>query len=176
MLPRKVQVKLYATSRQDSSLESYIPTFHRWIKDSLCDELMIDVADYGHVPHGPGVVLVGHGSDYSIDEGEGRPGLLYFRKRALSEGAELVSDALLRVLSAAQRLDEDPEVLGPKSFGTREILFTFPDRLAVQNDEPGLEKVRPLLDKALAEKFSGVSYQLTRTGDSRAPLTVRAEA
>ena len=42
---------------------------------------MIDVANYAHVPKGPGVALIGHGTDYFIDEGEGRLGLLYNRKR-----------------------------------------------------------------------------------------------
>ena len=37
-------------------------------------------------PRGPGVVLIGHGSDYFIDEGEGRLGLLHNRKRVGPRG------------------------------------------------------------------------------------------
>ena len=42
-------------------------------REHAFDELMIDVADYKHVKHGPGVVLVGDANDYYLDEGEGRP-------------------------------------------------------------------------------------------------------
>ena len=88
----KLQLKIYLTpeSARAVDLEDLIPVFHRWIKQRLLPELTIDVANYRHVPQGPGVVLIGHGSDYFMDEGEGRPGLLHNRKRAgLAPGERL---------------------------------------------------------------------------------------
>ena len=72
----KLQLKIYLTPESARALdvEALIPVFHRWIKQHLLPELTIDVANYLHVPQGPGVVLIGHGSDYFLDEGEGRPG------------------------------------------------------------------------------------------------------
>lgn len=176
MLPRKVQVKLYAQEAKDASLDSYIPAFHRFIQQSSLDELLIDVTDYGHVPHGPGVLLVGHGSDYYLDESEGRPGLLYARKRDLPPGANLVEDALRRALRAAELLDADTKITGPRLFGTDELLFRFPDRLMVQNNSAGFEAVEGMLRAALSEVFPGKSFALSREDESRAPLTVRARA
>ena len=49
----KLQVKLFSDNVDSSNLEKFIPVFHRWIRDHLLDELMIDVADYSHVHHGP---------------------------------------------------------------------------------------------------------------------------
>src|SRR5690606_35134384 len=118
----------------------------------------------------------GHGSDYSIDQGEGRPGLLYARKRDLPAGAELVQDAISRALKAAELLNGDVEVTGPKGFSSQEMLFTFPDRLHVKNDGAGLDLVKPQLEAALKALVPGKSFSLTREGDPRAPLTIRAKA
>ncbi|HEV8246140.1 MAG TPA: hypothetical protein VGP93_10250, partial [Polyangiaceae bacterium] len=74
----KIQVKYFAV--EPIALEHFVPVFHRFIRDHVLDELLIDVADYAHVHHGPGVVLVGHAADYYMDQGEGRLGLLYSRK------------------------------------------------------------------------------------------------
>ena len=79
----KLQLKLFADAQPGRSLEDFIPVFHRWIKDRvLTDDTLVDVANYAHVPEGPGVVLIGHGADYFMDEGGGRLGLLFNRKRA----------------------------------------------------------------------------------------------
>ena len=81
MQATKFQVKLY-TRAGDIELEKLIPVFHEWIRaKKISDELLIDVADYAHVPQGPGVVLIGHQSDYYLDVADNRPGLLYSRKR-----------------------------------------------------------------------------------------------
>jgi hypothetical protein len=172
----KVQIKLYADEGQKESLESYIPVFHRWIQKSTLDEMVFDVADYTHVPRGTGVLLVGHASDYAIDEGEGRPGLLYSRKRDLPEGSALVTDGLSRALKASKLIGEESDVKGPRSFGTKEVLFRFPDRLHVSNDDAGFEAVKPAVESALKELLPGASYSLSREGQAREPLTVRAKA
>ena len=170
----KVSIKLFATKAQDQELGSYIPVFHRYIREDSLDELMIDVADYTHVPHGPGVLLVGHAFDLSVDEGEGRPGLVYFRKRDLPEGKQLVSDALSRVLAIAKKLDGEADVKGPRGFAKSEILFKFPDRLHVANDDDSFAKVTPAIRAALSEAGLAGDYELRREGEAREPLTVRA--
>ena len=62
-----VNVKVFAKAPVD--LAAAIPVFHRWIQEGACEELLIDVADYRHVPAGPGVVLIGHEANYSLDCG-----------------------------------------------------------------------------------------------------------
>ena len=98
MEAHKLQLKIYLTpeSARAVDIEDLIPVFHRWIKQRLLPELTIDVANYRHVPQGPGVVLIGHGSDYFMDEGEGRPGLLHNRKRAGLPPGERLGDLARR--------------------------------------------------------------------------------
>jgi hypothetical protein len=110
MQASKLQVKVYAAEHAGLTAETFIPVLHGWIKNHALPELMIDVANYGHVPKGPGVVLIGHACDYGIDEGEGRFGLLHSRKRMAPEPAERVADAFRRALHAASLLEADPAV------------------------------------------------------------------
>ncbi len=77
-----VMVKVFAREPVSIDLGEAIPIFHRWIQDHVCPELLIDVADYRHVPNGPGVMLIGHEANYSLDMTKGRLGLLYNRKQA----------------------------------------------------------------------------------------------
>lgn len=175
MLLRKVQIKLYAETGVDQPLDAFIPLFHSWIQTNALGEMVYDVADYTHVPKGPGVLLVGHGSDYAVDEGEGRPGLFYSRKRDLPDGVSLVNDALGRALKAADLLNT-AGLHGPGAFGTNDILFRFPERVSVVNDDTSFALVRPALVKALSEMLPGSTYTLTREGEAREPLTIRAKS
>jgi hypothetical protein len=100
-------------------LERAIAVFHRWIQDRALDELMVDVADYTHVPGGPGVVLVCHDAIYSLDGGGGELGLLYSRRRethpALGVIASLddrLASVFRRALQACERLERERDLAG----------------------------------------------------------------
>jgi hypothetical protein len=95
-----VNVKVFVDEPLDVDLERFIVAFHQWIVDSSMAEMLIDVADYRHVPQGPAVMLIGHEADYSLDHREGRYGLLYNRKAPL-EGTN--SDRFLHSLRAAAK-------------------------------------------------------------------------
>src|SRR5207302_8211566 len=60
-----------------------IEVFHRFIQQGLVEGLILDVADYRHVRHGPGVLLVGHDIDYGINHA----GLTVTRKRSTGDDA-----------------------------------------------------------------------------------------
>ena len=106
MEPTKFQVKVY-TKAGDIELEKLVPVFHEWIRaKKIPNELLIDVADYAHVPQGPGVVLIGHQSDYYLDVADDRPGLLYSRKRGFDGDFQAgIDDGLAHCLAtvAAER-------------------------------------------------------------------------
>jgi len=55
-----INVKLLVIEPAKVDLGAVIPIFHQWIQDQIFDELLLDVANYSHVPEGPGVVLIGH--------------------------------------------------------------------------------------------------------------------
>src|ERR1700733_4150601 len=78
-----INLKIFIEDAGAFELADAIPVFHQWIRDSVCPEMLIDVADYRHVSAGPGVLLIGHEANYSFDNREHRLGLLYNRKAAL---------------------------------------------------------------------------------------------
>ena len=72
----KYDLKLFLHDAVRVDLEAFIPLFHRWIQDQRLEELLIDVADYRHVHHGPGVVLIAHDAHYAMDMAAGPAGAL----------------------------------------------------------------------------------------------------
>ncbi len=93
MNPLRLSLKIFATKPiPREELHPFIGVFHRFIQEAAVPGLLIDVADYAHVPDGPGVILIGHDVDYGIDLAGGRTGLLTTRKR----GSEADLSALFR--------------------------------------------------------------------------------
>jgi len=172
MNAHKLQLKIYATpeSAKALSVEAFIPVFHRWIKNHTLPELVIDVANYAHVPEGPGVVLIGHGTDYFIDEGEGRLGLLHSRKR--SGPAEGLEDLARRTLHAASLLERDLMLTGKLRFATNELLLRVNDRLAAPNDDATFE-ARKAEIAAFAERIFAGKVALARVGGPKDLFGVR---
>jgi len=168
----KLQVKIYAEHDAGVTAETFIPIFHRWIKEHVLPELMIDVANYGHVPKGPGVALIGHGCDYFIDEAEGRFGLLHSRKRMAPEPGDRLADAFRRALHAASLLAVDPAVAGKLRFRTGELLFRINDRLAAPNSDATFAAVKPELEALAARLYAG-PFELSRAGDAKGLFAVK---
>ena len=106
-----VNVKLYVENPEGTDLEVLIPVFHNWIQDQVCEELLIDVADYRHVHQGPGVVLIGHEANYSLDNTDNRLGVRYNRKALIAgSNQDRFTQATRAALTAYRRLDSDPRV------------------------------------------------------------------
>src|SRR4026208_286821 len=77
----KYEVKFFLEDASGVELEEFIPVFHDWIQTQQLAELLIDVADYRHVPQGPGVVLMAHDAHDGMALADDRLGLLYSRRR-----------------------------------------------------------------------------------------------
>jgi hypothetical protein len=147
-----INVKLFVERPEQVDMSSYLTVFMEWIQEQAFDELLIDVADYRHVPNGPGVVLVGHEGSYSMDQTEGRLGLLYNRKSPMDGDAKSrIRQAVHAVLSAAERLENHPTQLDTLRFDLRSIQFTMNDRLLAPNTDACYlafaEALRPSLDE-----------------------------
>jgi len=173
MNPSKLQLKLFVERNgHHPESEAFIPVFHRWIKDHVLAELAIDVANYAHVPKGPGVVLIGHTGDYYLDDAEGRFGLMYSRKRGLATATfeARLEDLFRRALHAAALLEKEA-VATPAGetrvrFTTNELLFRINDRLAGPANDETFTEVRPALEGMARRLFDG-PFELTRVGDAR---------
>ena len=175
MQPEKLQLKLYTDRATGISPEAFVVVFHNWIKKKLLPELMIDVANYAHVPKGPGVALIGHGNDYFIDEGEGRLGLLYSRKRGAPEPAQRIADTFRRALHAASLIENDATLAAGGAqvrFRTDEVQLRINDRLAAPNDDATFAAIKPELDGFCRELF-GAPADITRTGSAKSLFSVK---
>ncbi len=176
MKSEKLQIKFFAKPNAAFDIEAVVPVFHRFIREHAFDELMIDVANYKHVQNGPGVVLVGDANDYYLDEGEGRPGLLFSRKRHGSAAEGRLREGFARALKACTLLEAAPELSGKLTFATGEILIRFPDRLRAPNDDAGFAQaagdVTPLLEKL----YGAGGFSIQRGPAAPEPLSLRVKA
>ncbi|AWT59299.1 MAG: hypothetical protein DF168_00483 [Candidatus Moanabacter tarae] len=160
------------------NLETYIQIFHRWIQDSLLDEILIDVADYRHLTEGPGVVLVAHEADYSMDGNGGRLGLLY-RCKVGQQGSnqDRLKKATVSALAACDLLEKESSFAGELKFNRRELEISVNDRALAPNTEKTFSVLKPELEEFLGKlcgegQFS-VSYQ---QGDPRGLFRVRVDS
>lgn len=169
-LVNKIQVKFFSKLNADA-LE-YVPVFHRWIRGRELDELLIDVADYSHVKHGPDVILIGHESDYVIDRAMGKLGLLYVQKRPGETTGDPWLAALGRALKAALKLESETSPTVRLAFRTDEFTLRVADRLSAPNTDATFEQLRPSLDRALGKLFGSTPFSLTRTGTARELFSV----
>jgi hypothetical protein len=128
------------------------------------------VADYGHVPHGPGLVLIGHAANYSLDEIGGRLGLLYNRKAAVEGSAQdRLRQALRQALIAADKLERDQGF----KFSGSEVQFIINDRALAPNTHETLAALTPELDALFASLYGGAPFTLAHTStDPRERFTV----
>jgi hypothetical protein len=149
-----------------------LPIFQSWIQThAIEDHLAIDVADYEHVPDGPGTVLVTHEANFSMDSANGRPGLLYQRKQALpGTFAERLPIIFRHTLLAAARLEQNPPGL---KFRTDEMLFRIADRLLAPNTAETFEAVKPELEGFLLRLLGpSASFRLEPNNSPRGLLEV----
>ena len=137
-----INVKVFATANAES--DAVVKVFHRWIKDTVCPEMLIDVAEYSHVPEGPGVLLIAHEANYSLDNRDNRPGLLYNRKIA-DEGTfqEKLAQAHASALAACDRLEKETNL----KFDRNQLEVFINDRALAPNNEETLRALEPELKK-----------------------------
>jgi hypothetical protein len=116
-------------------LTEVVPVFHSWIQmHAIADHLLVDVADYAHVHNGPGIVLVSHEANYSLDKRGGRLGFTYQRKQPLAgDLRERIRAALRFTIEPARLLEQAPAFEGRVKFRTDEIEFRICDRLHAPN-------------------------------------------
>ena len=165
---------------QDSSqleLGDLIPVFHAWIQEQVIeDHILVDLHDYSHVQGGPGIILVAHEGTFSMDLGDGRLGLFYYRKQPLEGSLESrLTDILKATLQGARLLENDSQ-LGEVRFKTDELLLVANDRLNAPNTEATFQELEPELSNFFGRLLDDQDVRLARREDSRERLTVRVSA
>jgi hypothetical protein len=172
-----VNVKLLVQNTPLAGLEPLIPVFHSWIENQNGDELLIDVADYSHVPAGPGIVLIGHKGNYSVDNTGNRLGVRYNRKAAI-EGSnqERLTQATMAALKACQRLEEEPRLGGKIRFAGRDIEIFVNDRLLAPNTAATCEAFDADFHLFCRKLFRGMEYAINYGTDPRSLFTALVKA
>jgi hypothetical protein len=162
-----VNVKIFA-AQADINLVDAIPIFHKWIQDNSVPELLIDVADYKHVPEGPGIMLIGHEADYSLDETDGRLGLLYNRKVEVTGGPQsALRQAYNAALLATKKLQAAPAFKNKLKFDENEVEVILNDRLLFPNTDETWEKVLPELETFFVKIYGTDNFTIEHRGEPR---------
>jgi len=163
-----VNVKFLAQNPAQADLEPLIPIFHGWIQEQVFEELSLDVADYRHVPAGPGVVLIGHQADYSVDNTGNRLGVRYNRKAAADgSNQDRLRQAARAALTSFQRLEADPRLGGKLRFNGQEAEVFINDRLLAPNDAATREAAAPEFHELARKLFSASEYSLVYRDEPR---------
>jgi hypothetical protein len=148
----KIGVKIFVTNPQAVNIRDFIPVFHGWIQQQkVAGHLLIDVHDYSHVHNGPGILLVAHEGNFSLDQEGGRLGLFYYRKQPLEGTMEANLKRVLEIaLHACQLLEAEPKLDGIK-FDTKQILVLANDRLLAPNEPASADMLEPIIAAALGQ-------------------------
>jgi hypothetical protein len=168
-----INIKFFIQNPEAVNLAEYSAVFNTWIQRHVTDELLIDVADYLHVHNGPGLILIGHEADYSLDNRAGRLGLLYNRK-GLLEGTtqEKLTQAAQAALTAAYLLEKENGL----KFNGQEAQIIINDRLIAPNTAQTFAALEPDLRTFFDRLYHGTEYTIMNHVDPRERFTVNIKA
>ena len=172
-----VNVKLLLRNPEEVDLEPLIPVFHDWIRDQVGEGLLLDVADYRHVDAGPGVVLIGHEGNYSVDNTDNRLGVRYNRKAVLDgSNQDRLKQAARAALTTCQRLEADPRLGGKLRFNGQEIEIFINDRLLAPNSDATREAFDSDFQIFFEKLFRGREFSMSYGSDPRKLFAVSVKA
>ncbi|HEY9670174.1 MAG TPA: hypothetical protein V6D11_01845 [Waterburya sp.] len=166
-------IKFLARPQTNIDEVALIEIFHEWIRLQKLKGTLIDVADYRHVPNGPGIMLITHEVNYAMDHGDGQFGL--YAQRKLGEG-ETHKDRILGLARATATfgalLESDQRVAGKLSLEGGQFLYMANDRLRAPNTEETFAALKSDLEAAAAELYPEQPVSITRVeNDPRDRLT-----
>ncbi|MCA1991128.1 MAG: hypothetical protein LDL41_03650 [Coleofasciculus sp. S288] len=167
-------------ARPETNIEevAFIEIFHEWIRLQKLQGTLIDVADYRHVPNGPGIMLITHEVNYAMDHGNGQFGL--YAQRKLGEAnthKERILELAKTTAAFGALLESDNRVAGKLSLEGGQFLYMANDRLNAPNTEEAFAALKPELEAAAAELYPGQSVSVTRLeNDPRDRLTAVIQA
>jgi len=175
---RRFGIKFFADQPFEAGPRAVVPIFHGWIQRHALDgELLIDIADYAHVHHGPGVLLLSHEAQYGLDQSDGRLGLRYSRRRK-GEGnvPTRLSAAFRAALRACRLLQEEPALAGKLRFRFDEFEFHVYDRLLAPRSPEAFEAVQEEMSRFLAGLYEGAErIDVQPAGGPKDPFALRIQ-
>jgi len=172
----KFGIKFLAKDAQGIDILELIPIYHRWIQDKALDDLLIDVADYSHVPSGPGVMLIAHEGNYALDETGHERGVVYYSKQKLTgELSERFAQVAYKALKATQLMNDAAALGGALRVSGTELQFFANDRLSAPNTDAAYDEIEPAFKRFLDRLYDGAPYTLSREKDPKERLSFRVQ-
>ena len=172
---QKFGIKLYLKANGNFNSKDFIPVFHNWIQDKVVpDHLLIDVADYSHIPDGPGVMLIAHEGHFSLDQENRQPGIMYMRKTEFGGNfKERFINVLSTTIQAANNLC-DNNINIKVDFISNSFRFITNDRRIAENTYDNQKLYQNEVRKALVELYPTceVEYKDISTENERLAFTV----
>lgn len=163
-----VNVKFFIKNADAIDLADAIGVFQKWIQEDKIDDLLIDVADYQHVPEGPGIMLIGHDAFYSLDNNEGRLGVLFNRRTSDERGAQdVVKDAIEKVREFCRMLVKEDSFTAKIEFDDSHLQIIINDRRIAPNNDHTLAQLGPDVEAALKSTLGDAVYTFERNQDPR---------
>ena len=159
---QRVDVKQLLDTPPNPDIDIFLAIFDRWrqLSDHASD--WVDLADYAHMPTGPGILIAGKRDTFAINLNPPGPGLLTSGRGGLSGGLEdRFREAFRRARELNAALLAEPEF--PASFrvveGAWEVFLN--DRLRFPNTSDSDRRVR----RALAAALGRAPESLVRHAD-----------
>ncbi|HEX9879759.1 MAG TPA: hypothetical protein VGB25_06155 [Candidatus Binatia bacterium] len=172
---QKINFKIFAAEPDGVALTEFIPIFHSWIQATDGD--YHDVADYGHMRGGPGILLLAHEANIALDETGNRRGLLYNHKQPLAgSNGEKLRRVLQAALETCRKIEDEPSLKGRFGFSGSEALFLVNDRLLAPNTEETFNELRPDLESLAGKLYPGSPFTLHREPDCGRRFSVHIKA
>ena len=170
---QKFDIKIFAESGADIDPLEFVAVLQRWIREGTAEGIPIDVVDYSHMHHGPGVILVGHYVNIGIDYTGGRMGLLYHQKQS-AEGdfSQRFRTNLKNALEACIQLEAGEGFKGRLKFGSGEFMVIANDRLQTDGQEDAATMLRDGISEVARELFGPKVAFTLEDGDPRARPSV----
>lgn len=170
---KQIDVKIFARDGADTEPAVFVRVLQRFIQNHTVPGVLIDVADYSHMHHGPGVILIGHEANISIDYAEGRMGLRYrYRQIAEDSFQDALRTALTGALTACVELERDEDLKGHLVFAGNTVQISANDRLNAPHDAALGESLVEGVRAVLASCYSESTTVTLSDADSRERLTV----
>lgn len=174
--PKRLKIRQPLSAPEDFDLSEIIPVFHRWIQERSIPGGLIDVANYKHVPNGPGILLIGDEGDYSLEKVGGQLFFVYDRKRQTGDTLDESIAILLTTAQIALQMLAAESALGiSPQHGGAEI--TLLDRLHYPNDQSTFDAINHSTAQAVAAATGQPHIHLTRSAtDPRHPITLHIQS
>ena len=174
---KQIDIKIFAEEGENIAPYEFVPVLQRWIQEHRVPGVLIDVADYSHIHHGAGMILVAHEYNLSIDYTGGRMGLLIHYKLPPQDTFEdRLGAALKQAFSAAAILEEEPEFQARLKFSRTQFQFLASDRLLAPNTDEAYNRIAAVLEARIRKLTDGDVILTRMNEDPRDRLAIEVTA